>query len=192
MFIQIKTIKAKYIISGLLISMVTLCVVSAASYYVSRSIVSRQLDMRMQATAGKNASELNLWFNDYKKLIDNAVADIEMTPHSEINTVNKYFAEKVRLSQNNIKDIYFATKENFVYTGLRWTPPPGYQVKTRPWFKEAVADGSRTVFTKPYDDLAINSDQTSDLVITISKTVYRNGKQSGVFAADIMLSLIHI
>jgi serine phosphatase RsbU (regulator of sigma subunit)/HAMP domain-containing protein len=189
MFIRIKTIKAKYIITGLFISILSLCVVSAASYYVSHSIVSKQLDMRMQAIADRNASDLNLWLNNYKLLVDHTVADIEIGQKYDPQTLKTIFAGKVRLSQKIIKDFYLGTGDNLFYSGVGWTPPPNYLVQTRPWFKEAVADGSRTVFTKPYDDRVrnFNSDQTTDLIVTISKAIYRSGKQIGVIAADISL-----
>ena len=65
----IKSIKARYIVLGLLISLASLCVVTVASCYVSHSVISRQLDMRMQAMAAMNASELNLWFSTYEPFI---------------------------------------------------------------------------------------------------------------------------
>ncbi len=189
MFVRIKTIKARYIVTGLFISLATLCTVSASSYYVSYSIVSKQLDMRMQAIADRNASDLNLWFNNYKQLIEYTVSDIENTQNYDPQTLKKNFAEKVHLSQTNIKDFYLGTEDNLLYSGSGWTPPPGYLVQTRPWFKEAVADGSRTVFTKPYDDRVrnVNSDQYADLIVTISKAVYKGGRKFGVLAADISL-----
>lgn len=187
MFIQLKSIKAKYLASGLLISLVSLLVVSAASYYVSHSIVSRQLDMRMQAIADRNAAELNLWFSNYKKLIEYTVSNIETAPVFDSMELKKSFVEKVRTSQENIKDFYLGSMNNHLYIASGWVPPPDYLVQTRPWFKEAVADGSRTVFTKPYDDIVTNPDKPGDLVVTISKAVYRGGKQIGVLAADISL-----
>lgn len=186
MFVRIKTIKAKYIMTGLLISLVSLCVVSAASYYVSYSIVSRQLDMRMQAIADRNASDLNLWLNKYKLLVDHTIADIEIDQKFDPVVLKKIFVEKVRLSQKIIKDFYLGTKDNKIYTASGWVPQTGYQVQTRPWFKEAVADGSRTVFTKPYEE-AIGLDQKSEIVVTISRTLYHGGVQLGVVAADIRM-----
>ncbi|MDD5285950.1 MAG: sensor histidine kinase [Desulfuromonadaceae bacterium] len=184
----IMSIKARYIVSGLLISLASLSVVTAASYYVSHSIVSRQLDMRMQAMADRNASELNLWFNNYKQLIECTASDIETTQSYDPETLKKIFAEKVRLSQKNIKAFYLgAAEENRIYIAPEWAPPPSFHVQMRPWFKDAVAAGTRVIITKPFEDAVLNSDQSTDFIVTIAKAVYRGERGFGVLAADISL-----
>jgi len=188
MFIQLKSIKAKYLASGLLISLVSLLVVSAASYYVSHSIVSRQLDMRMQAIAERNASDLSLWFNNHKQLIECTASDMTVTESFDPQTMHKIFAEKVGLSHKNIKAFYMGDANvNKIYIVPEWNPPSTFHVQSRPWFKEAVAAGEGVIITKPFEDAVVNSDQTTDFIVTIAKALYRDKKLVGVLAADISL-----
>jgi len=171
-----------------MISLASLCAVSGATYYVSYSIVSSQLDMRMQTMADRNASDLNLWFSSYRQLIECTASDIEITQSFEPELMIKIFVEKVRLSQKSIKDFYLGVaEENRLYIASGWVPPPSFQVTSRPWFKDAVAAGSAVIITKPFEDAVINSDQTTDFIVTFAKAVYRGERRVGVLAADISL-----
>jgi len=188
MFIGITSIKARFIISGLLISLASLCAVTAASYYVSHSIVSRQLDMRMQAMADRNASDLNLWFSTYKQLIECTASDIETTRSFDPRILKRIFVEKVRVSRKNIKDFYLGiAEENRLLIASGWVPPPSFQVRARPWFKDAVAAGTGVIITEPFEDAVINPDQSTDFIVTIAKAVYQGERRVGVLAADISL-----
>jgi signal transduction histidine kinase len=188
MRIGLRSIKVRYIVSGLLISLASLCVVTAASYYVSHSIVSRQLDMRMQAMADRNASDLNLWFSNYKQLIECTASDIETTQSFDPQMLIKIFVEKVRASRKEIKDVYLGiAEENRLLIASGWVPPPSFQVRARPWFKDAVAAGTGVIITKPFEDAVLNPDQSTDFIVTIAKAVYQGEKRVGVLAADISL-----
>ncbi|MEI6213590.1 MAG: sensor histidine kinase [Desulfuromonadales bacterium] len=184
----ITSITARYIISGLIICLTSLCVVTAVSYYVSHGLVTGQLDRRMQSMAARNAADLNLWFSTYKQLLDCTASDIETTRSFDPPMMQKIFVEKVRGSHKNIKDFYIGmADENVIHIASGWIPPASFQVQSRPWFKDAVAAGREVIITKPFEDAVINPDKTTDFIVTVAKTVYRDGRHFGVLAADISL-----
>ena len=188
MLMRKTSITTKYIMSGLIISLVSLGIVTIASYYVAHTIVSSQLDMRMQAMADRNASQLNMWFNNYKQLIDCTVSDIETTQSFDPLIMNRIFVEKVRAAKKNIKDFYMGVaEENRLYIASGWIPPPSFQVKARPWYKDAVAADREVIITKPFEDAVINPDQSIDFIVTVARSVFRGKKRFGVLAADISL-----
>ena len=78
MLIKQKSLKTRYIFSGLAICVVSLLLVSLTSYIVSYNVTSQQSNQRMQQTALKNSAELDSWFRQYGRTIEGMAEDIEM------------------------------------------------------------------------------------------------------------------
>ncbi|AGX87903.1 HAMP domain-containing sensor histidine kinase [Candidatus Symbiobacter mobilis] len=182
-----KTIKSQYILTGLFISLLTVLTVSVTTYFVSYSITSKLLDERMRIQVRKNASELNLWFSHYQNLIEETAEDLQITQNLDAVQLQSIFANKVRRSHGNIKDLYLGDEENnklIIASG--WVPPPDYQVRSRPWFQDAIAAHGKVIVTKPYEDAILNTDHSTDFVMTVARTVTYQDKVF-VLAADISL-----
>ena len=62
-------------------------------------------------------------------------------------------------------------------------PSDGYDPRIRPWYKDALKNGSGV--TKPYIDKA-----TKQLTITIYSTVKKDNKIIGVIGADLFINTI--
>ncbi|MBQ9537733.1 MAG: hypothetical protein IJU95_00555 [Treponema sp.] len=106
--------------------------------------------------------------------------------------------EKIRDVVNGIgKDMpsdtmcYFASYEQIwdggcVYTNIGWEAPADFDIQSRLWHKNAVANQGKVCYTEPYTDA-----NTGKLNITLSYRVLDgNGKLIGIAAADIVLDAL--
>lgn len=58
--------------------------------------------------------------------------------------------------------------------------PEGYDATTRPWFKDALANPQKAVWSEPYQDI-----DTHEFISTVSYAIKNNEGQFGVLSADI-------
>ncbi len=97
------------------------------------------------------------------------------------------------MGQNMDKDtmLYFASYEQLweggcVYTSVGWVPPADFDIQSRLWHKNAIANTDRVNYSQPYTDA-----NTGKLNITLSYRVLdASGKIIGIAAADIVLDAL--
>ncbi len=179
-----KSIRTKYILSGLAICMISLILVSIFSYIVSYNITAEQSNMRIQEAALKNAAELDSWFLQNGKTVEGMVEDIEISGDYSDASLFKLVKGKVDIYNKDVLDYYigFEDPERKMISGTSWVPDEGYDCRTRVWYKQAL-QSKGVVYTEPYVDA-----QTGKIVITISKVLKKDGKLIGVAAADIVIT----
>ena len=68
------------------------------------------------------------------------------------------------------------------FSGTNWTPPEGYVVTERQWYKSTIEQYGRVIVMEPYDDL-----QTGQKMLAIGKVLDGN---AGVVAIGVSLDLI--
>ena len=87
--------------------------------------------------------------------------------------------------------LYYATYEQLweggaLFTSIGWVPPADFDMQSRLWHKNAVADQTKVCYTEPYVDA-----NTGLLNITLSYRVLdKNGRLIGIAAADIVLDAL--
>lgn len=92
-----------------------------------------------------------------------------------------------RLMRNNssFSSIYFGTTDNVMINGSGWVPPQSFDLRTRPWYIEAVKESNLI-----YTDVFVNA-SNDKLIITIAKSVYNSNNQLlGVIAGDLSIKNI--
>jgi len=181
-YINFKSIKAKYLITGLVICLVSLLLVSLTSYIVSYNITAQQSNMRIQMTAQKNAAELDLWFRQYGQIIEDTAADMEIGGDYDPIYLQKLTKAKVDNYKEDVYDVYIGFADNKLISGTSWVPPEDYSCQTRNWYVQAI-NNKGVIYTEPY----LDSD-TNKMIITIAKAVKKNGEIIGVLAADIFVT----
>ncbi|XPV76964.1 MAG: cache domain-containing protein [Desulfovibrio sp.] len=96
-----------------------------------------------------------------------------------INAVRKEWANYISLDRDRWY-IYFADLEGHIIVEPQWTPPAGYDPRTRPWYKKALEQKGRTGWTTPYKEYT-----TGKPVVTVARTVEDHaGKILGVMGID--------
>ncbi|MDP4160392.1 MAG: diguanylate cyclase, partial [Bacillota bacterium] len=89
-----------------------------------------------------------------------------------------------RLTTNNpsFSSIYFGSTNNVMINGSGWVPDPTFDLRTRPWYIEAVKE-RKLIFTEVF----LNASKDK-LIITIAKPVYNlNNQLLGVIAGDVSI-----
>jgi methyl-accepting chemotaxis protein len=91
-----------------------------------------------------------------------------------------------RTKEKGVLHIYVGLeKEGFLISGKGWVPPSDFDVRTRPWYRDAAA-AKRTALTQPYVDADVG-----EMVLSICAPILSPDKRVlGVFAADILLEEI--
>jgi len=184
MRIKNKSIKTKYILSGLVTCMISLILVSIFSYIVSYNITAEQSNMRIHEAAMKNAAELDSWFQQNGKIVENMVEDIEISGDYSDAFLFQLMKGKIAIYDKDVLDYYigFEDQDRQLISGVSWVPDKGYDCRTREWYKEAM-QSSGVVYIKPYVDA-----QTGRMVITVAKALKKDGKAIGVLAGDIFIT----
>ncbi|MDP4094002.1 MAG: cache domain-containing protein [Bacillota bacterium] len=184
MAIRSRSIKARYLFSGLAICLVSLLFVSVISYLVSYNITAQQSNLRIQEAALKNAAELDSWFMKYGNIVNGIVEDIEITGDYQSSHLFDLLKGKLDIYNKEVLDFYMGFEDRSIklVSGSNWAPPDDYDCHTRDWYKAAVKNKG-VIYTEPYVDA-----QTGKMVITIAEAVNYKGKFLGVMAADIYIT----
>jgi len=92
------------------------------------------------------------------------------------------YMKRLMTNNSSFSSIYFGTTENVMINGSGWIPSPNFDLRSRPWYIDAVKQ-KKLVFT----DVFINA-SNDKLIITIAKPVYNSNNQLlGVIAGDVSI-----
>jgi diguanylate cyclase (GGDEF)-like protein len=158
-------------------------IVSLASYGVSKAFIIKDIHSEIQEVLNAYASEVDQWLrrmvsvvNANVYMIEKGIPDDSMiTPELLSNYSRDAF----------FSDMYFGSASGEFTSGTRWTPPPGYDSRTRPWYRAALnRDGA--VISRPYLDM-----ETGALAVPVSSVVHnKDGSVRGVLSGDLLLTTI--
>lgn len=182
---KLKSIRIKLLISLISICLVPLVVLGLTSYYQSKSIlvdklentssqilreVNRGIDKELTAK-GNNVLMLsnNLNFINIK-------SNHELLPHV-MDSI-----KGVMESNQNVKNVYMGTANKDFYCYPKLEVPAGFDPTSRPWYKEALNNKGKVVYGEPYISISGGT-----VVVSVSKTVEKDGQIVGVVSMDIDL-----
>jgi serine phosphatase RsbU (regulator of sigma subunit) len=179
-----KSVKTKYVLTGLAICFISLLIVSMFSYTVSYNIASDLSDKRINEAVLRNSEEIDYWFSDRQHVIESLSQDIEASGDFNQDYLIKLIKSKMEIYKNETLNFYIAFEDDKrkLIMGADWTLPEGYDIHNRPWYKMAW-QSDKVIFTEPYVDAV-----TGELVITVAKALRSNGKVIGVLGTDIYLT----
>jgi signal transduction histidine kinase/DNA-binding response OmpR family regulator len=116
--------------------------------------------------------------------------DTSRTVREYIQYINKYMQNNEKNRLLGIMGFYgyFNVFGNTYFTeGRDWTPPEGYVLEERPWYKAAVEANGDIGVTEPYKNIRTGN----NAVITFSRCIFNEkGEQLGVICLDINLDRI--
>jgi len=181
---RLNTIKAKYIITGITICLLSVLLVSITSYIVSYNIASDLSDKRIYEITLRKAAEFDYWFDTQQTIIDSFSQDIAAAGDFSRPNLTRLMATKMTIFGKEYSDVYFGYSDRklVLVSGVGWVPEADYDATTRPWFTDAAKSDS-VIFTEPYVDA-----WTGNLVITVAKAIRKDGRFVGVLAADIFIT----
>ncbi|KAJ50264.1 methyl-accepting chemotaxis protein [Clostridium tetanomorphum] len=181
-FYSIKFKLAVVLVSLCLVSIITMSVIS---YNQANKVLSNNLITSTE----QNLQEINRGISSYFNTMESYLNILsEQTDFKELNEHPEYepFAvEALKNFKNSNKDIMAMC---FVQTNKKATRYPSrtfasnYDPTTRDWYKNSMENKGKVVYTNPYKDAS-----NGKLVISLSRTVEKNGKILGVISIDVDL-----
>lgn len=180
---KFKSIRTKLFVSLLGICIIPLIILGAVSYFNSKSIIAKKLEssssqLLREANRGID-KELTAMGNNITMLANNYnFINIHSNPESLPYLMDSL--KGMKESNPNVESIYIGTvgKKFYVYPATEVGAE--YDPTSRPWYKDAVENKGKVVFSDPYKDAT-----TGETSVSISKAVEKDGQVVGVVAMDI-------
>lgn len=181
---SVSTLRIKLITVFSVLFTVAFTVISLTSYQVSKSIVTKDIDLQTREVALGHAAEIDQWIarmfsivNTYRHIIETSIpSDRGITPAILGHYRNETF----------FSDLYYGSVSGRFTSGRNWTPPSGYDPRVRSWYVSA-ARNRKTVMSEVYLDY-----ETGTLAVSVSSPVYSSkGSLRGVISADLLLKTLN-
>ncbi|MBR0497170.1 MAG: methyl-accepting chemotaxis protein [Treponema sp.] len=184
-----RSIKFKLILS-------TSAMLLASLVFVSFTILSKQIKTQRRNLAESAGymmrvvnAEVEKFLATPKTLLSAVEGYVKSTDNIDKLALENWMEQTVKTSNSSVALLYFTSAVPYKDGGLvafdiHYTPPSDWDQTSRGWFINAKNDSSQAiVMTDPYVDTV-----TGDLVATLSKAVYKDGKFIGCVGADITMN----
>jgi methyl-accepting chemotaxis protein len=185
------SLKFKGIGSKLFISLISICVVPMVGLGVTSYMQSKSmLENNLKSTSSQMLKEVNRGIDKELSAIGNNVTmlsnnlnfiNIESNPE-----LSQYLIDSLKgIKDSNpiVRTVYMSTATKDYYRYPISNAAINYDPTLRPWYKNAVENKGKVVFSNPYKDAV-----TGNTAVSISKTVENNGEIVGVVSMDIDFS----
>ncbi|MTI67188.1 MAG: methyl-accepting chemotaxis protein [Firmicutes bacterium] len=91
--------------------------------------------------------------------------------------------KNINESESTIANTYIGTAKGDMHIYPQQDLSDGYDPRERPWYKKALENKGKTVWTDPYID-----DSSKNTTVTVARTVMENGEVKGVIGIDVLLN----
>jgi methyl-accepting chemotaxis protein len=189
---KLEKFKFKNIRSKLVISLVGMCVIPLIilGYGANRqakSILNEKLKVTSQQTLLEVNDGIDNYFNGFSDMIIMLSNNYNFV-NADNNESEAYIPallQNVKESDNNIFSSYFGTTDGKFKIYPNNKMPDGFDPRERPWYKQALDSKGKVIVTLPFKDA-----QTGKNVVSIAKTVERDGKIIGVCAMNVSVDIL--
>lgn len=182
-----RSIKVKLIIS-------TGAMILVSLLFVSVTVLSMQWRSQKESLAGDARYMMRIAYTEVEKFLEapkNIIAAVEgyvKTHDVELAAIENFMEQTVNGGDTEISTLYYTNEVPFKDGGLcafniHWTPPADFDQTTRVCFTGAKASSGKVIVTAPYVDTV-----TGDLVVTLAKSVMKDGRFVGCVGLDITMN----
>ncbi|MBO3277663.1 methyl-accepting chemotaxis protein [Pseudomonas schmalbachii] len=148
--------------------------------YLQRNAIRADLEGYLHEMGGVTANNIQNWLGGRLLLIEQTAQTIARDGSPE--GLSALLEQKALASTFNFS---YLGQEDGAFTMRPQSPmPDGYDPRTRPWYKDALAAGGTTL-TEPYVDAA-----TQQLIITLATPVRAADRPLGVAGGDLSLEAL--
>lgn len=181
-FMKKTSLKMKFVIYVNIITLLVLLITFAVTLVLTMDSFWGSTESLLVQNAASGQTQIEGWFDEKELMLELIAADMRVFEYGKKAEIED-FLEHYYQNYPFLVDVYIGTPDNDMYSGSRWVPDEGYDVRTREWYIDAKS-ANGTVYTAPYLDMFSN-----EMVITISRPVTdKNGRDMGVIAMDIKLN----
>ncbi|NLB83791.1 MAG: HD domain-containing protein [Synergistaceae bacterium] len=157
----------------------------------SYSLTGRTIRARMEKTVLAVMNEKGVALSRYFSKLTSMVALLaetlpslqnDGTPENYRNLFSRYLQHAL---SGDVQNVFMGFEDGQFIDATGWTVPPGYDLKKRNWYSEAVSKG-KAILTAPYKDLI-----TGDPIISVVAPVFTaGGELMGVAGFDVNITAI--
>ncbi|APC42748.1 methyl-accepting chemotaxis protein [Clostridium estertheticum] len=185
--LKLNSIRTKLIISLVSICIIPLIILGIGSYRQSKSILNNKLTVTSTQTLTEINNGLSNYLNGFSNMLSltsNNYNIINVDTGNNINYIPDLL-KGVAESNKDILDISYGTTTGKFKTYPNATMSPGYDATKSSWYKQALEHKGQVIITPEYID-----DGTKKSIITLAKTVEKDGKVVGVVEIDLTLNTL--
>ena len=179
-----RSVRSRYLFSGLAIALFPLLLVSLLSYFIAQKIITEQSEARLREAALRNAAELDGWFRKFGNVLNGTVEDVELTKSFDRDTLLRIVKGKKDIYGDDAFDFYVGFEDPKIafVSATDWVPDASFDCRVRAWYMKArKTDG--VIFTEPYLDA-----QTGNMILTAARRIMKGDRLVGVMGKDIFIS----
>ncbi|MBC2569918.1 methyl-accepting chemotaxis protein, partial [Clostridium saccharobutylicum] len=189
---QLKKMKFNNIRSKLIISLVGICIIPLiilgyGSYLQSKSILSQKLAVTSQQTLSEVNNGIDNYFYGFENMVTMLATNYDVV--NSDNSINASFIpgvlQNAKEIDNDIFSAYFGTADGGFQIYPNNKMPDGFDPRERTWYKQALDNKGKVIITLPFKDA-----QTGKNVVSVARTVERDGKVIGVCAMNVSLETL--
>lgn len=184
---RVNTIRSKLVISLIGICVIPLIILGYGANIQAKSILNEKLKLTSQQTLLEVNDGISSYFDGFSNMITMTSTDYNFV-NSDKSEQAAYIPESLKNlkeSNSNIFSSYFANTDGKFDIYPNSKMPEGFDPRERPWYKQAVDNKGKVIITLPFTDA-----QTGKNVVSIAKTVERDGKVIGVCAMNVSLETL--
>ncbi|AVK49313.1 methyl-accepting chemotaxis protein [Clostridium beijerinckii] len=184
---RVNTIRSKLVISLIGICVIPLIILGYGANIQAKSILNEKLKLTSQQTLLEVNDGISSYFDGFSNMITMTSTDYNFV-NSDKSEQAAYIPESLKNlkeSNSNIFSSYFATTDGKFDIYPNSKMPEGFDPRERPWYKQAADNKGKVIITLPFTDA-----QTGKNVVSIAKTVERDGKVIGVCAMNVSLETL--
>lgn len=181
---RLNSIRIKLIAGMVAICLIPLLVLGIGTYIQSKA----KLNEKLTLTSTQTLSEINDGLQEYFTGITQLVSITSSNYHfvnvdeGDNSSYIQDLLNNIQANNSDLVSVYYGTASKKMMISPLTQLPDGYDPTSRPWYQKAVEAKGQVVLTPPYEDAASGNN-----VITIAKTVEKDGQVVGVMAVDCTL-----
>ncbi|WPC40411.1 methyl-accepting chemotaxis protein [Clostridium sp. JS66] len=181
---KLNSIRTKLVISLISICLIPLIISGSVSYMESKSILNKKLSLTSSQSLLEIENGLTNYFNGFSDIVSLTASNpgiVNVDTDNNTGIVSEIL-KGVKESDKDILGVYYGTSSGkfTIYPNVKM--PDGYDATKRDWYKQALDNKGKVIITPPYKDAA-----TGNSVVTLAKTVEKNGQVVGVIGMDCSL-----
>lgn len=186
--INLKSIRIKLLAIFILITTVPVVLFGTISYFKSYNILNENVINNTGQTLKEINRNIDNYFNGIISTIDligtdSYIVNLASQPNNLPYALD--MLKQVKKTNPNIMYVYFSDIHKNFYIEPMQKMDSNYDPTSRDWYKNAVAQKGKVVFTPPFKDVI-----TGKTIISASKAVYSGNTLVGVVSLDIDLTIL--
>jgi Methyl-accepting chemotaxis protein len=181
--LKFKSIKSKLVVSLVGICLVPVMLLGGISYLQSRTILEKNLESTSEQLLEEVNRGIDKELSAMGSIITMLSKNINFNSIIEHPESSPYLVDNLKSvveSNSLIQSVYMGAVNKNFYVYPETNLPEGFDPTGRPWYTSAISNRNKVVFGDPY-----KSADSENSVVSISKTVEKDGQIIGVVSLDI-------